>query len=64
MNQVKFDTKVGVLDKSSVEEEINSFDLNAFEASVQIKEKLGGVVTAISIGPRLRHKCLQISIIK
>ena len=51
MTQVKFDTRKGVVDRSSAEAEINPFDLNALEAGVQIKEKLGGVVTAVSMGP-------------
>ncbi len=40
MSQVKFDTKIGVVGRSSAEAEINPFDLNALEAAVQIKEKL------------------------
>lgn len=49
--KVKFDVEKGRVDRSSAEIEINPFDLNALEAAVQIKEKLGGRVTAISMGP-------------
>ena len=59
MSQVKFDTKIGVVDRSSAEAEINPFDLNALEAAVQIKEKLGGVVTAISMGPQRAESVLR-----
>ncbi len=51
MERVKFDTEKGTVDRSSASAEINPFDLNALEAAVQIKEKLGGTVTTISMGP-------------
>jgi len=49
--KVKFDVEKGRIDRSSAEAEINPFDLNALEAAVQVKEKVGGTVTAISMGP-------------
>ncbi len=52
MNQVKFSTDKGMVDRSSADTEINPFDLYALEAAVRIKEALGGTtVTAISMGP-------------
>jgi len=51
MTAVKFDTEKGTIDRSSAAAEINPFDLYAIEAAVQIKEKTGGTVTAISMGP-------------
>lgn len=51
MERVKFDTEAGRIDRSSASGEINPFDLNALEAAVQLKEKLGGTVTTISMGP-------------
>jgi len=51
MERVKFDTETGTVDRTSAAGEINPFDLNALEAAVQIKEKLGGTVTTISMGP-------------
>ena len=51
MSQVKFDTEQGRIDRGSAGVEINPFDLNALEAAAQIKDKLGGMVTAISMGP-------------
>lgn len=59
MSEVKFDTKKGVVDRSSAEAECNPFDLNALEAAVQLKEKVGGVVTAISMGPRRAEAVLR-----
>ncbi len=51
IEKVKFDVKRGVVDRSSVELEINPFDLHAIEAAVRIKEQLGGTVTVISMAP-------------
>lgn len=51
IQRVKFDVEKGRVDRSSAEAEINPFDLNALEAAVEIKEKLGGRVVAISMGP-------------
>jgi len=51
ITRVRFDAEKGRIDRSSAEAEINPFDLNALEAAVQVKEKLGGTVLAISMGP-------------
>jgi electron transfer flavoprotein beta subunit len=51
MTAVKFDTEKGTVDRSSAAAEINPFDLYAIEAAVQLKEKAGGTITAISMGP-------------
>ena len=45
MSQVKFETDKGIVDRGSADAEINPFDLYALEAAVQIKDKLGGVIT-------------------
>ena len=59
MSQVKFDTEKGLVDRSSAGSEINPFDLYALEAAVQIKEKLGGTVTALSMGPQHAEAILR-----
>ncbi len=59
MSQVKFDTEKGRIDRSSAGAEINPFDLNALEAAVQIKDKLGGMVTTISMGPPSAESALR-----
>ncbi len=51
IEKVRFDYDKGRLDRGSAEATTNPFDLNALETAVQIKEKVGGVVTAISMGP-------------
>ena len=52
IERVKFDMEKGTVDRSSAENEINPFDLNALETALQIKEKLGGSITVISMGPQ------------
>ena len=59
MNKVKFDTDTGKVNRSSAGAEINPFDLNALEAAVQIKDKLGGTVTTISMGPLQAESALR-----
>lgn len=51
INRVRFDVETGRIDRSSAPAEINPFDLNALEAAVQIKESIGGFITALSMGP-------------
>ena len=57
--KVKFDVEKGRIDRSSAEAEINPFDMNALEAAVQVKEKIGGSVIAISMGPPLAVTALK-----
>jgi len=59
IEKVKFDFKTGRLDRSSAGAVINPFDLNALEAAVQIKEKIGATVTAISMGPKTAETSLR-----
>lgn len=51
MEKVKFDREKGVIDRKSAGVEVNPFDLNALETAVEIKEKTGGEIIAISMGP-------------
>jgi len=59
IEKVRFDFKTGRLDRSSAGAVINPFDLNALEAAVQIKEKIGATVTAISMGPKTAEASLR-----
>jgi electron transfer flavoprotein beta subunit len=51
IEKVRFDYEKGRLDRGSAGAIINPFDLNALEAAVQIKERMGGSITALSMGP-------------
>ncbi|MCW4020413.1 MAG: electron transfer flavoprotein subunit beta/FixA family protein [Candidatus Bathyarchaeota archaeon] len=59
IEKVKFDYEKGRLDRSSAGAVINPFDLNALEAAVQIKEKVGGIITAVSMGPKTAGRSLR-----
>jgi len=59
IEKVKFDYEKGRLDRSSATAVINPFDLNALEAAVQIKEKMGGIITALSMGPEKAEESLR-----
>ena len=59
IEKVKFDFKTGRLDRSSAEAVINPFDLNALEAAVEIKEKVGARITVISMGPKTAEASLR-----
>ncbi|MEA3253330.1 MAG: electron transfer flavoprotein subunit beta/FixA family protein [Chloroflexota bacterium] len=62
--KVKFDTGNGSIDQSAAPMEINPFDLNVLEAAAQIKEKVGGTVTAISMAPSSAERTLKDSLAK
>ncbi len=49
--EVKIDPETGNLIREGVESIINPDDRNAIEAALQIREKLGGSVTVVSMGP-------------
>lgn len=59
MDKVKFDREKGVIDRKSAGTEINPFDLNALEAAVQLGEKTGARVTAVSMGPPSAEQALR-----
>jgi len=59
IEKVKFDYEKDQLDRSSAGAVINPFDLNALEAAVQLKEKIGDIVTALSIGPKQAEESLR-----
>ena len=59
IEKVKFDAEKGRIDRSSAPAETNPFDLNALEAAIQLKEKLGGSVTVLSMGPKQAESSLR-----
>lgn len=59
MDQVKFDAEKGVINRKSAGVEVNPFDLNALETAVRIKDKIGGKITAISLGPPRAEQALK-----
>lgn len=59
IEKVRFDVESGRIDRSSAPAETNPFDLHALEAGLQIKEKFGGSITVISMGPRQVESSLK-----
>ena len=59
IEKVRFDAETGRIDRSSASAETNPFDLNALEAAIQLKERHGGEVTVISMGPRQAESSLR-----
>jgi len=49
--EVKIDPKTGTLMREGVESIINPDDMHALEAGIQLRERHGGTVTAVSMGP-------------
>ncbi|SHO42910.1 electron transfer flavoprotein subunit beta/FixA family protein [Anaerocolumna xylanovorans] len=50
-NKVEVDPVTGVLKRNGVESKMNPYDLYAIETALRIKEKLGGSITALTMGP-------------
>lgn len=50
-NKVEVDEQTGVLKRSGIESKMNPYDLYALETALRIKEKVGGRITVISMGP-------------
>lgn len=49
--EVEIDEEKGVLKREGVESKLNVYDAYALEAAVALKEKYGGTVTVLSMGP-------------
>ncbi|MGC9186367.1 MAG: electron transfer flavoprotein subunit beta/FixA family protein [Fervidicoccaceae archaeon] len=59
MEKAKFDTERGTIVRESSELQINPFDLHAIEVAVQIKERVGGQVTVMSMAPLHAQEALR-----
>lgn len=58
-SNVKMDETTGTMIREGVESIINPLDLYAIEVGIQLKEKFGGKVTVISMGPPSADKALR-----
>lgn len=58
-SNVKMDESTGTMIRKGVESIINPLDLYSIEVAIQIKESLGGTVTALSMGPDSAAKALK-----
>lgn len=57
--EVKINPNTGTLIREGVPSIINPFDMHALEAGIQIKEKVGGKVTVITMGPPQAETALR-----
>ncbi len=58
-NDVRIDPKTGTLIREGVESIVNPEDLNAVEAALDLKEKHGGEVIVLSMGPPQAEEALR-----
>jgi len=61
---VRMDPERNIMIREGIPNTVNPFDLHALEAAVRLKERFGGTVTAVTMGPRgaedaLRTCCAQ-----
>ena len=56
---VKMDPETGNLIRTGVPTLTNPLDLNALEAAVQVKERFGGEITLITMGPPMAESTLR-----
>ena len=59
VNLVKIDPETGSLIRTGVPAILNPHDENALEAAVQLKERCGGTVTCITMGPDQAEEALR-----
>lgn len=57
--QVEVDPETGVLKRDGVSSKINPYDLYALETALTLREKLGGTVTTLSMGPNQAYAALS-----
>jgi electron transfer flavoprotein beta subunit len=58
-SNVKMDEETGTMKREGVESIINPLDLYAIETGIQLKEKYGGKITVITMGPPSADKALK-----
>jgi len=58
-SEVKINPETGTLIREGVPSIINPYDMHAIEAGLQIKEKLGGTVTVLTMGPPQADSALR-----
>ena len=60
--QVKINPETGTLIRDGVEAVVNPFDEYAIEEALRIKERVGGVVKVITMGPPQAENALRSAI--
>jgi electron transfer flavoprotein beta subunit len=62
ITNVSFDPDTGTLVRDGVEAEVNPFDMYAIEEGIRLKERWGGSVLALSMGPPPAERALRESL--
>lgn len=57
--EIKINPETGTLIREGVPSIVNPFDMHAIEAAIQIKEKVGGKVTVLTMGPPQAEAALR-----
>ena len=57
--EIRMDPKTNTLIRAGVPSTVNPFDKYALEAAVQLREALGGTVTAMTMGPAQAAQALR-----
>lgn len=57
--EIKIDSQTNTLIREGVESIINPFDMYAIEEAIRVREKLGGKITAITMGPQQAETALR-----
>ncbi len=60
--EVRFDPETKTIDRSKARNEINPADKNALEMALQLKEKYGGKVIVVSMGPPFWEEYIKLAI--
>ncbi|HRU05556.1 MAG TPA: electron transfer flavoprotein subunit beta/FixA family protein [Candidatus Brocadiia bacterium] len=58
-SNVKMDPVTGVMVRDGVESIVNPLDLYSVETALQLRDRLGGKVTAVSMGPKTAIKAIK-----
>ena len=60
--EVTFNPETKTVDRSKARNEINPADKNALELALRLKEKYGGKVIVVSMGPPIWDKYLRLAV--
>ncbi len=62
INKIQFDPSTGRIIRDNVPLQMNSFDRKAVDEAIKIKEKLGGTVSVVTMGPPFASEVLNLSL--
>ncbi|WP_181687084.1 electron transfer flavoprotein subunit beta/FixA family protein [Halorhabdus salina] len=61
-DEVSIDPETGILNRADAEAVMNSPDYNAVEAALEVRDVVGGTVTAVTMGPASADEVLQVAV--